>query len=77
MSFILEIPTEVENEVREVAKRRGREIGDFILELALTQMRREEEERRLRLEALQEMTRISEELGLYEWELDVSSNRAT
>lgn len=77
MSLILEIPTEVENEVREVAKRRGREIGDFILELALTQMRREEEERRLRLEALQEMTRISEELGLYEWELDVTSNRAT
>jgi len=77
MSLILEIPTEVENEVREVAKRRGREIGDFILELALMQMRREEEERRLRLEALQEMTRISEELGLYEWELDVTSNRAT
>ena len=64
MSFTLEIPTEVENALRDVAKRRGRDVGSYIMEIALEQGQREEEKRRLRLEALQELADLSQELDL-------------
>jgi len=64
MSLILEIPTEVENALRDVAKRRGRDVGAYIMEIALEQGQREEEKRRLRLEALQELADLSQELDL-------------
>jgi len=64
MSLILEIPTEVENALRDVAKRRGRDVGSYIMEIALEQGQREEEKRRLRLEALQELADLSQELDL-------------
>lgn len=67
MSLTLDIPAEVENELREVARRHGRELGAYILEAALEQTRREEQQRQGRADAgLDELTRLTEELGLYE-----------
>ncbi len=76
MSLTLDIPLEVENELREVAQKHGRELGAYIVEAALEQTRREKQELRARMEALQELTSINEELGLYDWELDVNNRAA-
>ena len=68
MSLTLDLPLDIENELREVAHRHGRELGDYILDAALEQARREAQEAEFasRDAALDELTRITEELGLYE-----------
>ncbi len=67
MSLTLDTPLEIETELREVARRHGRELGAYILEAALEQTRREEQARIERADAgLDELTRLTEELGLDE-----------
>lgn len=71
MSLTLDIPFEIENELREVARRQGRELGAYILEAALEHARRnpfvDEAARQAKADAaLDELTRLTEELKLYE-----------
>lgn len=71
MSLTLDIPTELETELREVAARQGRELGDYILDAALQHARQnpfvDEAARQAKADAaLDELTRITEELKLYE-----------
>lgn len=73
MSLILEIPTEVENELREIATNEGQDLADFIVESVRERARlqaaqRQKEAQRIAKSdaALDELTRITEELGLYE-----------
>jgi len=65
MTLVLELPEETERQLRALAQRHGLELGEYLIKMTLEQIQRDEEHR-LRLEALQEMTRINEELGLYE-----------
>ncbi len=71
MSLTLEIPAEVEAKLREVAAQEGRELNAFIVEAAL-QVAQARQKERAALAGLEEMTRINEELGLYDWELDAT-----
>ena len=67
MSLTLDIPADIEDELCEAARRHGRELGAYILEAALEQTRRQEQEQLARADAgLDELTRLTEELGLYE-----------
>ncbi len=75
MSLTLEIPAETETQLREAAAREGRTIEIFILEAAREKARQSEMESEVALAtarqikadaALDEITRITEELGLYE-----------
>ena len=69
MSLTLEVPAEIEAKLRAVAQQQGRNLSDYILEAALERARREEI-RAEQLAGMDEITRINEELGLYEWKLD-------
>ena len=64
MSLTLEIPAEIERELREVARRQGSDLGAYILHAALEQTRREAQESAARLQALQELADLSQELDL-------------
>lgn len=64
MSLIIEIPDELEGELREHARRRGLTPEQYLTEVAL-ELIRQDKEQQLRSES-QERTRISEELGLHE-----------
>lgn len=64
MSLTLEIPIEIETELREVARQQGRELSEYILGAALEQTRREKSERQARLGALQELADLSQDLDL-------------
>lgn len=77
MPLVLELPEDIELRLREAAQSAGRDISAYIIEAASEQARREKAGHAARLDALQEITRINEELGLYDWELDANSNRAT
>lgn len=73
MSLTLEIPAEVENALREIATNEGHDLADFIIESVrerarLQATKRREEAQRIAKSdaALDELTRITEELGLYE-----------
>ena len=63
MTLTLEIPLELENRLRENARRHGLELGDYILEVAL-EAARTEETRAARLHTLQELADSSQELDL-------------
>ena len=69
MSLTLEVSAEIEAKLRAVAQQQGRDLSDYILAAALEKASREEI-RAEQLAGLEEMTRINEELGLYEWKLD-------
>ena len=69
MSLTLEVPAEVEARLRALAQQQGHDLNDYILEAALERANREET-RAEQLAAMDEITRINEELGLYEWKLD-------
>ena len=69
MSLTLEVSAEVEAKLRAVAQQQGRELSDYILAAALEKASREEK-RAEQLAGLEEMTRINEKWGLYEWKLD-------
>ena len=59
MSLTLEIPAEIEAQLREVAQQQGRELNDHILAAALEKASREAK-RAEQLAGLEEMTRINE-----------------
>ena len=63
------IPAEIEAQLREVAQQQGRDLNDYILAAALEKASREAK-RAEQLAGLEEMTRINEKRGLYEWKLD-------
>ncbi len=69
MSLTLEVPAEVEAKLRAVAQQQGRDLSDYILAAALEKASREET-RAAQLAGMDEIVRISEELGLYNWKLD-------
>ena len=69
MSLTLEVSAEIEAKLCAVAQQQGCDLSDYILEAALERASREEK-RAEQLAGLEEMTRINEELGLYEWKLD-------
>ena len=69
MSLILEVSAEIEAKLRAVAQQQGRELNDYILEAALERASREEK-RAEQLAGLEEMTRINENLRLYEWAIE-------
>ncbi len=70
MSLLLEIPAELESEIREAAQREGRDFESYIIEAASEKARREKAQEAARLArsdaALDEITRLTEDLGLYE-----------
>lgn len=71
MSLLLEIPAETETQLREAAAREGRAVELFIIEAAREKARQSENAaetaRQAKADAaLDEITRITEELGLYE-----------
>lgn len=63
MSLTLEVPPEIESELREVAREQGRDLNAYVLSL-LEEQARQEKQRRARLEALQELADLSQELDL-------------
>lgn len=69
MSLTLEVSAEIEARLRAVAEQQGRDLSDYILAAALEKASREEM-RAAQLAGMDEMTRINEEWGLYEWKLD-------
>lgn len=71
MSLLLELPIETETQLREAAAREGRDVENFIIEAAREKANQSEmvvEAVRLAKAdaALDEITRVTEELGLYE-----------
>ena len=64
MSLTLEIPAEIEAQLREVAARQGSELNAFILAAALEKAEREQTRRQQRLTALQELADLSQNLDL-------------
>ncbi len=69
MSLTLEVSAEIEAQLRAGAQQQGRDLSDYILEAALEKARRDAK-RAEQLAGLEEMTRINEKWGLYEWKLD-------
>ena len=64
MSLTLEVSAEIEAELREVAQEQGRDLDSYASALFEEQARREIEQRRARLAALQELADLSQELDL-------------
>ncbi len=73
MSLTLEVSAEIEARLRAVAQQQGRDLSDTILAAALEKASHEEK-RAEQLADLEEMTRINEKWGLYEWKLDWAGN---
>ena len=69
MSLTLEIPAEIEAQLRAVAQQQGRELSDYILAAALEKAQREQK-RAEQLAGMDEITRINEELKLYGWKCE-------
>ena len=69
ISLTLEIPAEIEAKLRAVAAQEGDELGTWILAAALEKAERAERRASQRA-GLEEVTRINEELGLYQWKLE-------
>ena len=63
MSLTLEIPSEIEAQLREVAEREGRDLSDYILAAAV-EAAQTEQHRQARLNALQQLADLSQELDL-------------
>ena len=79
MSLLLEIPTETETLLREAAAREGRDVEVFIIDAAREKARQSQLENEVAIEfarqvkadaALNEITSLTEELELYDWQLD-------
>ncbi len=74
MTLTVELPAETESLLQAIAAREGRDLEALVIE-AINEKAAREAEFAARLDGLQELTRITEELGLYEWQLEADAHR--